>query len=532
MRGSRSHHSPTDASLVALDGVPGRLPFTVRVAVVGSAELEPADRAAWRTALAGALRQLIVETQRQSTPETPISLTVVSSLAGDIPRMAVQVARGLGLTLEVVLSASGEDGRFPPSASARGEFNSLLSAASAVRVMAVGHEQLEDKLVELCDCVIRVSYPHSKRVDASSSRQRGSDLAESLGSRRKPHSEFHLIIGGEDSDQPLGDIPADALFDTDVFVATEGYNCESLPRQDYLNYLVLTVQQYPAAHQVFVVAAPYFGRADLLAFKWFRRFRVYSRWVAGLALLAVVMALTQLGLFPQQQALTWVEFASLFAVIVLVAVGRWRRWRSRWQSARYLAERIRGAATLAAVGISDPSCLRSQRRRSPEWIDRALREIWLKMPQILAGDDDIPQLRQVLVEWQTDQITYSRAMARRFAQRGKLLRIAAFVLFAAGFCVAAVHALLAHGSSEAGPDRLGYISVLIPIIGAAIAHQTGGANYGNRVEEFQDRAEELSEFREEAASATSLASLQECALKSEFTLRPQLRNLEELEIPM
>jgi hypothetical protein len=57
-------------------------------------------------------------------------------------------------------------------------------------------------------------------------------------------------------------------------------------------------------------------------------------------------------------------------------------------------------------------------------------------------------------------------------------------------------------------------------------------SYGDRAEEFEDKAEELTELTGVLRSRTDLASLQDCALRSEFILRPRLRrNLEELEIP-
>jgi hypothetical protein len=77
------------------------------------------------------------------------------------------------------------------------------------------------------------------------------------------------------------------------------------------------------------------------------------------------------------------------------------------------------------------------------------------------------------------------------------------------------------------------VSVLIPIIGAAIVRQGGGVNYAERAEEFQARAEELKEVMIVLRSNSNVALLQDCVIRSEFILRPRLkRNLEELEIPV
>lgn len=106
------------------------------------------------------------------------------------------------------------------------------------------------------------------------------------------------------------------------------------------------------------------------------------------------------------------------------------------------------------------------------------------------------------------------------------------ILFTIGLCIGIVHALGLYDSMDTGPDRLGYISVLAAVIGAAIAQYVSLMSYQDKAEEMRAQAEELTELIARAELSADLSSLQDCVLRSEFVLRPPLRrNLEELDVP-
>lgn len=150
---------------------------------------------------------------------------------------------------------------------------------------------------------------------------------------------------------------------------------------------------------------PYFVRADVLATRLERIFRL-TNWTMFLAAAAaVVVVAVQVTVWPQ---LTWIAAAEVVLLLVLVAaplVSRRLRVLDRWISYRFLAERLRSGYFLALAGTDDQTRPGERRERSAYlsdptevWIERALDEIAARRPPVRFGPADVVPHRGYLSE--------------------------------------------------------------------------------------------------------------------------------------
>ena len=523
----------------------GRIPVTFRAAVVGTQNLSTEDAGATR-ALEDVLRQLAINSQRQATPTTPVRFAVVSPLTEGAARMAAVVAIRQGASLEVVLPASPDDCTIGLSEYSRGEFRALLGVATMTTILSPpsrekeASERVKSVMVDRSDVVIVVSS-QSDHGDYDST------LIERYAGERYLIPTLRLevnapVAGTDGSYSVKGSVEMEriGLRKPGAFKDIDRFNSAHVPSSRYttikLGYMLGSEAEPEAgvSHAATLIT-PYFWRADNLALRYQRRFKGYASVAAILATLAVIAALTELVVFPRHSALTWVEVASLLAVAFVVAAGRVVGWEDRWHSARYLAERLRSAVILAAVGVSDPSEPArwfASRDRVPDWIQRAFYDIWLRIPQRTIKPSDLPPLRENIAQWQKTQASYHTRVAFRMLRREIILGRIAVVSFSLGIIIALVHALGVLDRINVGPQSLGYGSVLVAIIAGAIAQYGAQQSYGSSSEEFARIGDELEELRRYTLSAMDASSLQQSVLRTELLLRPRIvRRFTDIELP-
>jgi hypothetical protein len=538
MGGGELHNAPVTRPSTSDDTAVGRLPVTFRVAVLGSASVGASERAAIDSTIEKELLRLARLVQLQGTPTTPVRFAVVSSLAEGIPRIAALVAIRLEVTLEVILA--GRPGQVSRGLSeySRGEFQTLLQVASSTTVLAPRRSQYGQyvAIVSRCDALIKV---HSK-ADVPRKGEEADEVVEIARSQSVPVVDLAIDEPGKDKppacSMTSGSTPV-PLLNVEMLRSIDRFNKSPIPKDALrsLDYLTLSAPKNPVTEAVKAAVLPYFARADFTALRCQRTFRAYSVAVQMLAIMASIFALTELALLPGREVITWAETASLVLVVVSVWIGRRAGWHDMWQSARYLAERIRWAIVVAATGASEPLAPRSAswRDRSPDWVRRAFREVWLEIPSRSVTSAAIPQLRSIIADFLGDQIAYRRTAAMFFRRHERRLRLLGAVLFSAGLGLAIVHSLGSHDPLHAAPQSLGYLSVLVPIISGAIAESSGRQDYGRRAEEFTAVAQELMALRQAVILATKITQLQDYVLRSELIAGPQIRRegLGELEVP-
>jgi hypothetical protein len=138
-------------------------------------------------------------------------------------------------------------------------------------------------------------------------------VEEKLAVEQKNVSLFTLTIGSGSSYTFLNANSVKLALHTRTFEAIRSYNLEHIST-GYMSGSIYG-SHIPGVQQVTARPArtflPYLRRADCVAVRCRRSFRRFSAAVGLLASAAVAAALTQLALFPRQQAFTWVELACL-----------------------------------------------------------------------------------------------------------------------------------------------------------------------------------------------------------------------------
>jgi len=293
-------------------------------------------------------------------------------------------------------------------------------------------------------------------------------------------------------------------------------------------------------------AQPYFHRAEQTARASQRLYLRLARLLYSLAGVAVVLVATQIIFLSKHPRLVWAEVVALLAAIITLGVGRLARPHDRWIAARYLAERIRSSVFLAAVGAGDtgqtpPEAVRPAHPAvsdtNREWADRAFREISCRTPAPPVLAAELPVLRAMLIRaWIDDQIRYHQGAAARLTGRQRQLTWLAAGLFGVSALAALFHSMnILMAPSE--PDVWGYLSIIIPAIGAALSGYGAQREYARLAERSRLMVFHLREARRHLAEAKDLPALQQTArgtallMQAETTDWYDVVRLHDFEVP-
>jgi SMODS and SLOG-associating 2TM effector domain 3 len=534
----------------------GRVPLHLRMGVTGHRSIDEDD-----PAVAGAVRDAldqIEERRRNAAAATPVDLTVVSALAEGADRLVARQAMLRGASLEVVLPLpSGDYLADFTSAASRAEFRALLGQAAAVTELATvsrreeAYERAGRAVVDRSDVVVAL-------WDGRASGGRGG-TAEIVAYARQRHVPVLRIAAGRPGQGSPRPSPIDDLslpgalgpLGDDAFAGLDRFNSSSLRKADRGDQHVLLPSELAAAApphvQRFVdYAQPYFHRAEWIARSSQRLFLRLTRMLYLLAAAAVVVVATQIIFFGRDHWIVWAEVVALVAVVVTLMLGRRARWHDRWLASRYLAERIRSGVFLAATGAGDglrPVAGGGRQADSAEldpnreWAERAFREIYWRASRSPVPEPEVPALRKLLIDaWIDDQIGYHKKTMCRLAKRQRQLTWLAVALFGVSAVVALLHSMhLLVGRSE--PDVWGYLSVVIPAIGAALSGYGAQREYARLAERSRLMVARLRDAREMVGDAKRLSSLQRATRSTELLMRSETADwydvvrLHDFEVP-
>jgi hypothetical protein len=534
----------------------GRIPLCLRIAVTGHRDL-CADDAALTDAVAEALAT-IDSRRRAGTSATPVGLAVVSALAEGADRIVAWLAMQRGASLEVVLPMPPADylTDFKP-ASSQDEFDALLAQATTVTELDWtgerdrAYERAGRAIVDRSDVVLAL-------WDGQAARGRGG-TAE-IVSYAQQQGVPVLRVGIEHSRLSVPSWPP--ALDADLpgtlgplsdkaFEQLDRFNSGGVdPRIYDPKHLVmpggLDVDVPPQVQQLVGYAQPYFHRAEQTARASQRLYLRLARLLYSLAGAAVVLVATQIIFLSKYPRLVWAEVVALVAAILTLGVGRLARPHDRWIAARYLAERIRSGVFLAAVGAGDTGQAPPEAARpahpaatdhNREWADRAFREIscGTPTPPVLAAE--LPVLRTMLIQaWIDNQISYHRRAAARLARRQRQLTWLAAGLFGVSALAALFHSMNIL-VARAEPDVWGYLSIIIPAIGAALSGYGAQREYARLAERSRLMVFHLLEARRLVAEAKDLPALQQAARGTALLMQAETADwydvvrLHDFEVP-
>ena len=482
----------------------------------------------------------------------------MSALAEGADRLVAQQAMVRGASLEAVLPLPRDDYLADFSAEeSKAEFLELLGRAAVVIEQPAtprreeAYERAGRAVVDRSDILLAL-------WDGRPAQGRGG-TAEIVSYARRQHVPVLRIAAGRPGQAPPKsmrsndpDLPnALGPLGEDAFRGLDRFNSISLRGEGRTGQPALLPPELakaapPHVRQFVEYAQPYFHRAEQIAGSSQRLFLRLTRMLYSLAAAAVVIVATQIIFFSSHPVIVWAEVAALVAVVITLVLGRRARWHDRWLAARYLAERIRSGVFLAATGAGDGLRTVTVGRRQTdsaepdpnrEWADRAFREIYCRASLSPVAEAEVPTLRTLLIDaWIDDQICYHEKASCRLAKRHRQLTWLAVTLFGISAVVALLHSmrLLESGTQ---PDVWGYLSVVIPAIGAALSGYGAQREYARLGERSRLMVARLNEAKELVEDSKRLSSLQRAARSTALLMRSETADwydvvrLHDFEVP-
>jgi len=522
--------APAAPTAVAVTQPDGRIPFRLRIGVTGHRsgfdEAAVADRIRHAVERIG---QLV-----PSTDDTPVLLRVVSSLAEGADRLvATAVLAHPGADLEVVLPLPALRYRddFTSEAS-KLEFDAFCAAAREV-VQAPPAQSPEEAyelagryVVGRCDVLVAV-------WNEKDAQGRGG-TAEIVEYARKRKVPVLWVKPGRDEvvEERTDAIAAASLAEArayngahvgerrlrEAMVEEGGYLLPKEPES-----IVGSLPHAAVADWVL----PYFVRADRLALR-------YQRWYLGLGLLLfssaalAVMAAAGKALFWEPS--DWpvkAEILLLSLLALIVVGGRQFHLHPRWISNRFLAERFRSGFYLGLAALGD-------RREggfgradpgdpAQDWARRAFAEVWQTRPPIHLAPADVEALRTVLVGgWLEGQIVFHERRRKEFEFWHSASEACIWVLL--GIAVLAAYLHLRGAGGDEWENRLSFVSVAVPAIGAAVTGAVAQREYRPHAKRYEAVVSQLKSIKARAEGAGSLEALQALAGDTEQVMLTENRD--------
>jgi hypothetical protein len=329
---------------------------------------------------------------------------------------------------------------------------------------------------------------------------------------------------------------------------------------------------------------PRYAAADLLAKAARKRVQRLLAITFTFPVLAIATVAVQSQFLPHLRWLLWAEVVFLIAVpLVLVfdrrsqfrpdrAAKRTRRSRlpmsaqQQWVSCRHLAERLRSAFFLAAVGPpaageteaepggaddeyseagaadlqpppAGPSPIPGFHESAEGWLPRLYAEIWHRRPPSLVTGSDLPLVRYVLAEqWIRGQETYHFKAAHRNRRNDSIATAAIIAVFAVTAAVAALHAKgVGRGSVDVERTLL-LVAIVFPALAAVVTALTHHFEFRRHRETSESMKRRLRYAADVVARAPTLSDLRREAEAAERLMMTEnrewfvLMRLHELEL--
>ena len=527
-------------------GGDGRIPFTFRIGVTGHRDL--ADPDALRAPIREAVRRL-----KEIVPVSPEEVVpvVISALAEGADRLVAEVVLRAqeDARLEVALPLPAEDyiEDFKTEDSKR-EFCRLLDQASDIwptpdaPTRNEAYEQAGRYIVDRSDAVIAlwdgepaqgqggpaeiVGYAEEQGIPLAWVHTKDRPTVTCVLDNRRAQ----VVKAAADKLRVYNTAAIDpAQFDQQVC----GLRKELMPdmaREIPIDPLGLSRET--VAGWVF----PYFVRADILALRYQRSFRLLSWLIFALAAGAVAVVAIQANFWPGLTWLAGVEVVFLLTLLLILRMSRRRRLYDQWISCRFLAERLRSSYFLALAGTGD------QRQRSARiaylsdsseaWIERALSEVMARRPGLDDGPPPVGPLRDYLKRyWIDSQISYQEKTSRKQRRFDERLVRATELLFLLTLIAACIHMFGRHFFDAMGitsedalkfwEELLVVVAITVPAVGAAFHGIGTQRQFRRHSERYRRMADVLAQVQHEMAAAATLKQVQKVAAETEQIMREE-----------
>jgi hypothetical protein len=527
----------------------GRIPFALRIGVTGHRTIKHPELLA--PLVEDGIRQLRELVTAPGQPEA--GLVVVSSLAEGADRFVTEIVLGVpGSRLEAALPLPPEEYcRDFTSAESRAEFGRLLGRASerwtphgskcrgetyddgTSRDLA--YEKAGHYVVDRSDALIAL-------WDGEPARGPGGTGAIVAYARRRRVPLVWVKTGDAPSmvcefETPTSEVLREAARELDEFnsgaIKPAPFERQVAAQQSRLKPAAAGEPSGGALAQSIKAATewlvPYFVRADVLALRLQRRFRVLSSAMFVMAAAAVTVVAVQVNFFPSLNWLAILEVLLLLCLLAIPLLSRREHLHDRWISYRFLAERLRSAYFLALAGTGDRKDLSARLAyfsdSTEAWIERSLAEVIACRPQTLVGPGDLDSLRAYLIErWIGGQVNYHRRTAHHHRKWDTRLLYGTAILFGVTLVAAIAHIF---GQADHGTQRSGLavlvvvLSISIPAIGAALHGISAQRQFRHHARRGDRMVGLLSQLQQELDEARTLEDLRRVAAETEQIMREE-----------
>lgn len=464
-----------------------------------------------------------------------ITLTAVSSLAEGADRIvAGRVLQAQdGAQLVVVLPVPAGDYRADfGSPESAGEFGALLDRAASTITMPPArsrtrsYEMAGRSVVDLSDVMIVV-------WDGEPARGRGGTAEIYAYAERVEKPLLWIHVDGRSAWLEREQLPDTAMRSMPLPAASLGqlraYNAvRKIPGPVPDGGLTLFPRPDlepcpPGSVRLVEHFSRYFGRADLVASRFQKRWLRAIRAICVLTPLAVLVVAAQLVFAPEDNWIAWFEVAILVSITSLLVMARRGDWHGRWISARFLAEQIRSLLFLGFTDIVVPERAAPpadhQAVGEASWTERAASEVWFARPEH-EPVRDFQALKRILDrQWIQDQFQYHIDTRDRCRARGRRIQAGVVALFSISAIAALLHSLGA-GSASGRPFKWwDFLAIVVPATGGALGAYGAQRDYRRHQERSTLFADTLKRTHERLQSAADLRDIQQAALTVRRAMR-------------
>lgn len=282
----------------------------------------------------------------------------------------------------------------------------------------------------------------------------------------------------------------------------------------------------PAREIVRTKLLPGYARASLVAK---RSQRIYRRagklvWLLFPAAIAAVAV----GVLVPAVAIPAfaLEFLLLATIAVVVTYADRQRSLQVWIESRYLTERMRAAAYLAACGhavapLRVPPYMGGAEQRDA-WMVLAFNETSKTLPPMAGCTADTCAIVRDFIDqaWVAGQIEYHRKNAARCARMAKRLERWGTIMFLLALLAAALHIALPKPdhSTRAVEGGLTFLAIVLPAAGAAMGGFRSHREFSRLAKRSRSMEQELRELQERLAEADSPESMRQVLHEVEETM--------------
>jgi len=247
---------------------------------------------------------------------------------------------------------------------------------------------------------------------------------------------------------------------------------------------------------------PHYIRADILALKYQNKHMLAGKSIYGLAAFAVAVA--TLYMINKIHELLMVEFAAVFAILLLLVFAYFGDWQRKWLDYRFLAERIRVGIFLCVActdcKIPKPPPYLDNPHMQDDWTNRSFSWIWSKRQKEKPHIPFIYLKNFLRTAWIDDQAGYYNKASKRHGKSNRINTIFGETLFAltilavtleiSGFGVALIPNFID------GSKILTSLAIILPTASAAFAGIRFHQEYLRNAERYTHMARYLSTISE------------------------------------